>query len=226
VHWDIVELIGGPGITPMHIVSVNVGRPREVTRNGQTVLTSIWKDPVEGSVRVRTHNLDGDAQSDLRVHGGTEKAVYAYPSEHYDYWRRELEIDSLPWGAFGENLTTAGIIESGIGIGDHIRIGSAELMVTQPRLPCFKLGIRFDRDDMIKRFMRSGRSGFYLAVVLEGELAAGDRLEIVSRDPNGVTVADVAAAENDSPDRRLLKRVIAVPALPESWKRHLRSRLK
>jgi MOSC domain-containing protein YiiM len=211
----------------MHIVSVNVGRPREVKRNGQTVLTSIWKNPVEGPVRVRRLNLDGDAQSDLRVHGGPEKAVYAYPSEHYDYWRRELEIDSLPWGAFGENLTTAGITESGIGIGDRIRIGSAELMVTQPRLPCFKLGIRFDREDIIKRFMRSGRSGFYLAVVLEGELAAGDRVEIVSRDANGVTVADVAAIEaSDSLSRRLLERVIAVPALPESWKRHIRSRLK
>ena len=211
----------------MHIVSVNVGRPREVKRNGQTVLTSIWKDPVEGPVRVRRLNLDGDAQSDLRVHGGPEKAVYAYPSEHYDYWRRELEIDSLPWGAFGENLTTAGITESGIGIGDRLRIGSAELMVTQPRLPCFKLGIRFDREDIIKRFMRSGRSGFYLAVVLEGELAAGDPVEIVSRDANGVTVADVAATEeSDSLNRRLLERVIAVPALPESWKRHIRSRLK
>ena len=211
----------------MHIVSVNVGRPREVTRNGESVLTSIWKDPVEGPVRVGTLNLDGDAQSDLKVHGGIEKAVYAYPSEHYDYWRRELAIDSLPWGAFGENLTTSGITESRIGIGDRIRIGSAELMVTQPRLPCFKLAIRFDREDMIKRFMRSGRSGFYLAVVLEGELAAGDRMEIVARDPHGVTVADVAATEEgDTIDRRLLERATAVPALPESWKRHLRSRLK
>ena len=211
----------------MHIVSVNVGRPREVKRDGHTVLTSIWKHPVEGPVRVRRLNLDGDAQSDLRVHGGPEKAVYAYPSEHYDYWRRELEIDSLPWGAFGENLTTAGITESGIGIGDRIRIGSAELMVTQPRLPCFKLGIRFDREDIIKRFMRSGRSGFYLSVVLEGELAAGDQVEIVSRDANGVTVADVAATEEGSSlNRRLLERIIAVTALPESWKRHIRSRLK
>jgi MOSC domain-containing protein YiiM len=210
----------------MHIVSVNVGGPRDVERHGQRVRTSIWKEPVEGPVRVRTLNIDGDAQSDLRVHGGPEKAVYAYPSEHYDYWRRELDIGSLPWGAFGENLTTAGIVESEIAIGDRLRIGSVELMVTQPRLPCFKLGIRFDRDDMIKRFMSSGRSGFYLAVVHEGELAAGNRLEIVWRDPNGVTVADVASTEVGSPNRRLLERVIAVAALPESWKRHLRSRLK
>jgi MOSC domain-containing protein YiiM len=210
----------------MHVVSVNVGRPREVECRGRTVRTSIWKDPVTGPVRVATLNIEGDAQSDLKVHGGPEKAVYAYPSEHYDYWRGELDLDSLPWGAFGENLTTAGVTESEIGIGDRIRIGSAELMVTQPRLPCFKLGIRFDREDMIKRFLNSGRSGFYLAVVREGVLTAGDALEIVGRDLHGVTVADVARTEDDSFDQRLLKRIIAVPALPDSWKRHLRSRLK
>ena len=209
----------------MHVVSVNVGRPREVEWRGRTVRTSIWKDPVDGPVRVATLNLDGDAQSDLRVHGGPEKAVYAYPSEHYAYWRRELAIDALPWGAFGENLTTSGITEMEIAIGDRLRIGSVELMVTQPRLPCFKLGIRFDREDMIKRFIHSGRSGFYLAVVQEGVLAAGDRLEILSRDSHHVTVADVARTEDDSFDQRLLERVIAAPALPESWKRHLRSRL-
>ena len=210
----------------MHVVSVNVGLPREIEYRGRTVRTSIWKTPVDGRVRVTTLNLDGDAQSDLKVHGGPEKAVYAYPSEHYDNWRRELDMDSLPWASFGENLTTAGITESEIAIGDRIRIGSVELMVTQPRLPCFKLAIRFDRDDIIKRFISSGRSGFYLAVVQEGELGAGDLLEIVSRDPHGVTVADVALTESDSLDRQLLKRIIAVPALPESWRRHLRSRLK
>ena len=210
----------------MHVVSVNVGGPREIEWRGKIVRTSIWKTPVDGSVRVATLNLDGDAQSDLRVHGGPEKAVYAYPSEHYEFWRRELNLDSLPWAAFGENLTTAGITESEIGIGDRLRVGSVELMVTQPRLPCYKLGIRFDRDDMIKRFMDSGRSGFYLSVIQEGKLAAGDRLEFISRDPHGVTVADVALTESDSLNQRLLKRVIAAPALPESWKRHLRGRLK
>jgi MOSC domain-containing protein YiiM len=210
----------------MHVISVNLGRPREVEWRGRTVRTSIWKDAVEGAVRVRTLNLDGDAQSDLKVHGGPEKAVYAYPSEHYDYWRRELEVDALPWAAFGENLTTSGVTESELAIGDRIRIGSVELMVTQPRLPCYKLGIRFAREDMIKRFLTSGRSGFYLSVVQEGELAAGDRLEIVSRDPHRVSVADVARTETDAFDQRLLERVAAVPALPESWKRYLRSRLK
>jgi MOSC domain-containing protein YiiM len=210
----------------MHVVSVNVGLPREVEWQGRIVRTSIWKDPVVGPVRVRTLNIDGDAQSDLRVHGGPNKAVYAYPLEHYEYWQRELGIESLPYAAFGENLTTSGVLESDIAIGDRVRIGSVELVVTQPRLPCYKLGIRFDRDDMIDRFMRSGRSGFYLAVVQEGELSAGDAFEFVSRDEHGVTVADVALSDDDRLDQRLLKRMLAVPALPESWKRHLRSRRK
>lgn len=210
----------------MHVVSVNVGRPREVEWRGKVIRTSIWKDPVAGPVQVRTLNIAGDEQSDLKVHGGPNKAVYAYPIEHYDYWQRELGIDALPYAAFGENLTTSGILETDISIGDRIRIGSAEFIVTQPRLPCYKLGIRFGREDMIQRFMESGRSGFYLAVVQEGALTAGDGLEIVSRDPHRVTVADVALSEADSIDQRLLKRILAVPALPESWKRHLRSRLK
>ena len=210
----------------MHILSVNVGLPREVEWHGRIVRTSIWKSPVVGPVRVARLNLDGDAQSDLRVHGGPDKAVYAYPSEHYEAWRRELRLETLPWAAFGENLTTVGLDESGIAIGDRLRIGSAEFIVTQPRLPCYKLGIRFGRDDMIKRFMDSGRSGFYLAVTQEGVLTAGDPVEVLARDPHGVTVADVALTESDSLDHRLLKRVVAAPALPESWKRHLRGRLK
>jgi MOSC domain-containing protein YiiM len=166
----------------MHVVSLNVGGPREVEWRGRLVRTSIWKEPVQGPVRVTSLNLDGDAQSDLSVHGGPDKAVYAYPAEHYGYWQRELDVDALPWAAFGENLTTSGILEPDIAIGDRVRVGSAELMVTQPRLPCFKLGIRFGRDDMVKRFLQSGRSGFYFAVVREGEITAGDRLEIAIRD--------------------------------------------
>lgn len=209
----------------MHVVSVNVGRPREVEWRGRLVRTSIWKEPVQGAVRVTSLNLDGDAQSDLSVHGGPDKAVYAYPAEHYDYWQRELSVGALPWAAFGENLTTSGVIEPDIAIGDRVRVGSAELVVTQPRLPCFKLGIRFGRDDMVKRFLQSGRSGFYFAVVREGEIAAGDRLEIAARDAHGVTVSDMIALETaDEPDRDLLRRALETPALPESWKRHLRKR--
>lgn len=173
-------------------------------------------------MRVTSINLEGDEQSDLSVHGGRDKAVYAYPAEHCDYWRQELGLDSLPWGAFGENLTTAGIVEGEIGIGDAIRIGSVDLVVTQPRMPCFKLGIRFGRDDMVKRFLHSGRTGFYLAVVREGAVLAGDGLETLSRDGHGVTVADVAALDAGAFDPDLARRALAVPALAESWKRHLR----
>jgi len=210
----------------VQLVSVNVGLPREVAWHGRVVRTSIWKDPVEGLVHVSSLNLAGDQQSDLSVHGGKEKAVYAYPREHYEYWRRELPAKNLAWGVFGENFTTEGLLEPDIRIGDRIRVGSAEFLVTQPRMPCFKLGVRFGRDDMVKRFLRSGRSGFYLAVIREGEVASGNSLEFVGRDEHGVTVADIAslyARDRDNED--LLRRAVDVPALPESWKGYLRKRL-
>ena len=210
----------------MHVVSVNVGLPREVAWHGRLVRTSIWKDPVEGLVHVTSLNLEGDKQSDLSVHGGPEKAVYAYPSEHYEYWRRELRATDLAWGAFGENFTTDGLLEPDIRIGDRIRAGSAEFLVTQPRMPCFKLGIRFGRDDMVKRFLRSSRFGFYFAVVREGEVARGNSLEFVGRDDHGVTVADIASLyARDTDNGDLLRRAVEVPALPESWKAYLRKRL-
>src|SRR5216683_627435 len=160
----------------MKLVSINVGLPREVRWHGKTVLTSIFKAPVEGSVKVRRLNLEGDRQSDLNVHGGADKAVYVYPSEHYAFWSAELPGSDLPWGAFGENFTTDGLLEDGIHIGDRLRAGSAEFVVSQPRMPCFKLGIRFGRPDMVKRFQKSGKTGFYLAVLQEGDVAAGDSL--------------------------------------------------
>ena len=210
----------------MQVVSVNVGLPREVTWHGRVVRTSIWKDPVEGLVHASTLNLEGDQQSDLSVHGGAEKAVYAYPSEHYEYWRRELPGMELAWGTFGENFTTEGLLEPDIRIGDRIRVGSAEFLVTQPRMPCFKLGVRFGRDDMVKRFLRSGRTGFYLAVVGEGEVARGHSLEIVGRDEHGVTVADIASLyTRDRDNEDLLRRAVDVPALPESWKEYFRKHL-
>ena len=210
----------------MQLVSVNVGLPREVASHGRVVRTSIWKDPVEGLVHVSSLNLDGDKQSDLSVHGGPDKAVYAYPCEHYEYWRRELQATDLAWGTFGENLTTEGLLESDIRIGDRIRVGSAEFLVTQPRMPCFKLGIRFGRDDMVKRFLRSGRPGFYLAVVREGEVARGNLIEFVGRDEHGVTVADIASLyTRDRDNEDLLRRAVDVPALPESWKEYFRKHL-
>src|ERR1051325_1082038 len=135
----------------MRLVSVNTGRPREVEAGGRVVRTSIWKVPREGRLRVSAINIESDEQSDLTVHGGVYKAVYCYPSEHYEYWRGQLPGTELPWGAFGENLTTDGLLETEVNIGDRFQVGSAEFSVTQPRQPCFKLGIRHGRDDMVKR---------------------------------------------------------------------------
>ncbi len=173
------------------MISVNVGRPRTVQWHGEAVLTSIWKAPVEHSVRAAHDNLFGDEQSDLTVHGGAKKAVYAYPSEHYEFWRRELPDADLPWGAFGENLSIEGLLESDVAIGDRFRIGSAELVVTQPRMPCYKLGIRFGDDRMVKRFMVSHRSGFYFSIAAEGEIRAGDAIELLSRSDDSRSIADV-----------------------------------
>lgn len=175
----------------MKLISVNVGLPREITVSGKTVRTSIWKYPVQGLVHVSTLNLDGDQQSDLSVHGGIDKAVYLYPSEHYSYWQIQLPDVELPWGAFGENFTSEGILENQIKIGDRIRIGSADFMVTQPRMPCFKLGIRFNRRDMVKHFLASKRSGFYLSVIREGEVKNGDAIEFIEKQETGVTITDI-----------------------------------
>jgi MOSC domain-containing protein YiiM len=211
----------------MRLISVNVGLPREVDWHGRAVLTSIWKSPVAGPVRVTSLNLEGDRQSDLSVHGGPDKAVYAYPSEHYGYWKSELAgKDRLPWGAFGENFTVEGLLEASVRIGDRVRAGSAEFVVTQPRMPCFKLGLRFGRDDMVKRFLRSGRTGFYLAVRREGEVASGDAIELAGRDDRGVTVADIVALYASGMENEdLLRRAVEAPALPESWRDYFRKRL-
>jgi MOSC domain-containing protein YiiM len=212
----------------MKIVSVNVGLPRPVSWRGRRIMTGIYKDPVEGRVRVRRTNLDGDRQADLSVHGGPEKAVYVYPSEHYPFWRRELELEDLPWSAFGENLTTEGWWEDEVHVGDRFRIGTAEFVVTQPRMPCFKLAVKFDREDIIESFLESGRPGFYLAVTQEGELGAGDAMERIHEDENGVTVVDIVRLYMDrrgESDPDLLRRAVAVEALAEGWREHFRKRL-
>lgn len=203
----------------MKIVSVNVGLPREVTWKGRTVLTGIFKEPVEGRVRLRSLNLDGDRQADLTVHGGADKAVYAYSIGHYDYWRRELPDINLPWGMFGENLTTEGLSEDVVNIGDRFRIGTAEVIVTQPRLPCYKLGIKFGRADMVKRFLASHLTGIYFSVVQEGEVGTGDTVELLSQDENHVTVADITRLYvRETADLDLLHRAIQVQALPTGWR--------
>jgi MOSC domain-containing protein YiiM len=213
-------------VTDQRIISVNTGWPREVHVNGQTVRTSIWKSPREGRVRVATLNIDGDEQSDLTVHGGTAKAVYCYPSEHYAYWRGELPGIDLPWGVFGENLTTDGLLETDVCIGDRFRAGSAEFLVTQPRQPCFKLGIRFGREDMIRRFLASGRPGFYVAVVREGEIAAGDPIAFTTRARNSMSVAAIMDLRLDDEGKDdELRRAAALAELSGGWRDHFRKRL-
>ena len=211
----------------MKLVSVNVGLPREIEWKGKVIRTSIFKAPVSGRVRLTKLNLDGDRQSDLSVHGGIDKAVYVYPSEHYSFWWQEFPKAEMPWGMFGENFTTEGSLEDGtVRIGDRFRIGSAEFVVTQPRMPCFKLGIRFGRVDIIKRFLYSGRSGFYFAVSAEGEVGAGDAIELLSRNEHGMTVADVVNLYTaDAGNQDLLRRASELAALPESWRKYFRKRL-
>ena len=210
----------------MKILSVNVGLPKEVTWQGKIVTTGIFKKPVNMPVMMRTLNLDGDQQADLTVHGGVTKAVYAYPSEHYDYWRAELPGADLPWGMFGENFTTEGLLEEAIYIGDRFGIGETEVMVTEPRMPCYKLGIKFGRADIIKRFLASRRTGFYFAVVREGMVVTGDAIKLIGHEQQDISVADITrlyAFEKD--DLKSLRRAIEVEALPENWKGYFQHQL-
>ena len=211
----------------MKILSLNVGLPREVTWQGKPVTTGIFKEPVNAPVMLRTLNLDGDRQADLTVHGGVDKAVYAYPSEHYAFWRAELPEVQLSWGLFGENFTIEGLLEEAAYIGDRFRIGKSEVMVTEPRMPCYKLGLKFGRVDIIKRFLASRRTGFYFAVLHEGMVGAGDAIKLVSREQQEISVADITrlyAFEKD--DIKMLRRAIEVEALPENWKGYFRHRLE
>ncbi|HEY9660308.1 MAG TPA: MOSC domain-containing protein [Allocoleopsis sp.] len=210
----------------MKLISVNVGLPREVTWKGKTVTTGIFKEPVNERVMVRSLNLDGDGQADLTVHGGLEKAVYVYPFEHYDYWRSELPDTDLMLGIFGENLTVTGFREAELNIGDRFQIGTVKLMVTQPRLPCYKLGIRFGRPDMVKRFLASRRTGFYFSVLQEGEVGAGDTLALVSRDENNITVADITQLyTHEQTNPELLQRAAQLKALPASWRDYFQEQI-
>ena len=211
----------------MKLISVNVARPRLVSYNGNPVSTGIFKEPVFGRVILRTLNLDGDRQADLSVHGGPTKAVYVYPSEHYEFWKQELPEMTLPWGMFGENFTTEGLFETEVNIGDKFQVGSTLLMVTEPRMPCYKLGIKFGRSDIIRRFLVSERTGFYLSVLQEGDVGAGDQIEMVERGKEAVRVSDITRLfSRDKHNAALLRRAIETEALPESWKEHFRQQLK
>ena len=213
----------------MKILSVNVGLPRKVLFNGQIITTAIFKDPVKGPIMLRKLNLDGDKQADLIVHGGMDKAVYSYPAEHYDYWRKQFPNMDLIWGMFGENFTTEGLLEDAVNVGDQFQIGSAKLIATQPRMPCYKLGVRFGRMDVIRRFMVSRRPGIYFKVLKEGEVETGDKIKIIRRDKNNVTVKDIVRlyiARDNIDNIETMKRVTKIRDLPEGWRYEFQQKIK
>ena len=210
----------------MRVLSVNVGLPREVEWRGKTITTGIYKEPVAWPVAIRALNLDGDRQADLRVHGGRDKAVYVYPSEFYELWSRERpELHFRP-GTFGENLTTEGLPDENVSVGDRFRVGTAELVVTQPRLPCFKLGIKMGRDEFVTEFLERGLYGFYFAVVRDGEVEPGDPIVELGRDPRGFRVAEIARLfARDRDDFEAMQRAADLDVLPESWRGYFRRRV-
>jgi MOSC domain-containing protein YiiM len=200
------------------VISLNVGLPRTVNFNGQAVTTGIFKEPVNERLRLRRLNLDGDKQADLTVHGGPDKAVYAYPAEHYSYWKKRLPNMKLPWGMFGENFTTQGLLEDQVNISDVFRVGSSEIVATQPRMPCYKLGVKFGRMDIVRQFMESKLPGIYFRVLREGEVGSGDEIERISRDENNVTVKDIVRLVSGGADEATIKRAIHIKALPKAWR--------
>jgi MOSC domain-containing protein YiiM len=217
---------GKPEAMGATLISVQVGVPHFVVQNGEEVLTGIFKSPVQKRLQMRALNIEGDRQADLSVHGGRDKAVYAYPSEHYAFWKKELPGVELPWGSFGENLTTQGLTEADVCLGDRFTIGGAEVVVTQPRLPCFKLNLKFQRDDLIKRFLASGRTGFYFRVLREGEIGAGDEIVRVHRDENRVSISDALKIYLGAPGaRELRERALRVEHLAAAWREEFMQQL-
>ena len=209
----------------MKVVALNVGLPRAVEWKGKPVSTGIFKEPVTGRIALKALDFDGDGQADLSVHGGPNKAVYVYPAEHYAYWRRELPDQPLPWGTFGENLTTEGLRED-TQIGDRFRIGSAEVMATQPRLPCYKLGLRFGRDDIVKRFLASGRTGFYFKVIVEGDVGAGDAIVPAGRATDSMPVSEITRLyAHDTGDLDGLRRIVRIADLADDWREYFQERI-
>jgi len=202
------------------IVSVNVGELRTVEFRGRIVSTGIYKFPVEGAVLVEGVNVGGDDQADRRVHGGVDKAVYAYASEDYEWWSGQLGR-TLPPGTFGDNLTTQGIDVGGAVVGQHWRIGDVTLEVSEPRVPCYKLGIRMDNPGFPQLFSAAHRPGAYLRIVEEGSLAAGDRVEIGTPPEHGLTVGDIARIYDR--DQHESRRLLEAAELSDPWRRWARS---
>ena len=211
----------------MKLISLNIGLPRQVIWRGKTVTTGIFKEPAASPVMLRSLNLDGDGQADLTVHGGVDKAVYVYPSEHYEYWRTELAGADLPWGIFGENFTTRGLIEENVKVGDRFLVGEAEVIVTQPRLPCYKLNVKFKRSDMTKRFLASRRTGFYLTVLRGGMVETGNAVKLISRDEKAISIADfIRVYAFDKDDAETLRQASETKTLPENWKNYFRKQIE
>jgi MOSC domain-containing protein YiiM len=211
----------------MKIISVNTGLPREIFHEGRMISTGIFKTAIVGRVRVDALNIEGDRQADLTVHGGASKAIYAYPSEHYEFWRRELPQVNFTWGSFGENLTTEGLLENTLHIGDRLCVGSVELVVTEPRLPCYKLNAKFQREDMVKQFLRSRHTGFYFSVAREGDIGSGDAIQILSRDENHVSVADITRLYAfDKKDVAGMRRAAQLETLSDSWRSYFDERVQ
>ena len=211
----------------MKLLSLNVGLPRQVNFQNELVTTGIFKEPVSGRVRLRKLNLEGDKQADLTVHGGADKAIYAYPKEHYNYWKKELPGMSLPWGMFGENFTTQGMFEETVNVGDQFQVGTAKVVATQPRMPCYKLGVKFGRMDIIKKFLASGLTGVYFKVMKEGDLEQGDEIKLIKKDENKVTIKDIARLYTvNKDDLQTMDRAVKVKDLPNGWKSHFIEQLK
>ena len=201
------------------LISINVSLPKEVDFEGQKVITGIFKEPIEGRIILRRLNLDGDKQADLTVHGGPDKAVYAYPIEHYEFWRKVYPDIKMPNGMFGENFTTESLMEAEVNVGDIFRIGSAKVIATQPRMPCYKLGVKFGRMDVLKKFLASGRSGIYFKVLEEGEVGAGDPIIQIKKDINRIGISDIVRLyASDRENIKLMRRVVKVESLPDGWK--------
>ncbi len=198
-----------------------------MSRARRVVRTGIFKEPVAGRVALRRLNLEGDQQADLNVHGGPAKAIYVYPADYYAYWREQFPEMELPWGMFGENLTIWGVRDETVHIGDQLQVGSAQLVVTEPRMPCYKLALKFGRDDVLKILFQSGFSSFYCAVLQEGDVAAGDPVRVLQRDDHAVSVLDIVRLQGENRyDVDLLRRVVAVEALSQDWRDTFSERLK
>jgi MOSC domain-containing protein YiiM len=209
------------------LISVNVGLPIKVKFGNEIVTTGIFKNPVDKRISLKKLNLEGDRQADLTVHGGPDKAVYSYPYEYYDFWRKEFPDISFNWGMFGENLTTEGLFESQVNVGDRFQIGSAQLVATQPRMPCYKLGVKFGRMDIIKKFLKSEKSGIYFKVIKEGGIVINDTIKLIKKDNNNITIKNIVElyTNDDKANIILMEQAIKVLDLPQGWKQYFHKKL-